>query len=177
MKKIQVYIAVTLDGFIARENGSLDWLLTFPNPNQIDHGYGVFLENIDTLIMGRKTYDEVLGFGIDWPYRNQKTYVVTKNQDYTVKTDNTHTLHELKKETIDQLRSECDKNFWLVGGGDLITQFLNLDAIDEMILCMIPIVLGKGIRLFPDEPGETKFKFLKAESFETGIVNLTYSRE
>ena len=175
--KIQLYIAVTLDGFIARENGSLDWLLAFPNPNQIDHGYGDFLAQIDALIMGRKTYDEVLGFGIEWPYGNCKTYVVTKNQDFTVKTDNTYTLFELNNSMIDQLKSESEKNIWLVGGGDLITQFLNLDAIDEMIFCMIPMVLGKGIRLFPDEPVETEFKFLKAEPFETGIVNLTYRRK
>jgi dihydrofolate reductase len=177
MKKIQLYIAVTLDGFIARENGSLDWLLELPNPNKIDHGYGDFIKAVDTLIMGRKTYDVVLGFGIDWPYANCKTYVVTGNPDYKVSTENTFLLHELHTGVIDGLKSESQKNIWVVGGGDLISQFLNEDAMDEMVLCMIPIILGKGIPLFPNEPMETKFDLVKAESFETGIVNLTYRRK
>ncbi|MCX6231965.1 MAG: dihydrofolate reductase family protein [Bacteroidetes bacterium] len=176
MSKIQLFIACTLDGFIARENGSLDWLFELPNPDQIDHGYNDFINGIDIVIMGRKTYDEVLGFGIDWPYSNCKTYIVTKNENYTVKTENTLLLHTINIEVIENLESESQKNIWLVGGGDLITQFLNENAIDDMALCMIPIILGKGIQLFPNQPKETKFEFVRSEAFKTGVVNLTYKK-
>jgi dihydrofolate reductase len=176
MTKIQLFIATTLDGFIARENGSLDWLFELPNPNQIDHGYNDFMKEIDIIIMGRKTYNEVMGFGIDWPYSNCKTYIVTKDEKYIVKTENTFLLHTINNEVIMNLKSESQKNIWLVGGGDLITQFLDENAIDEMTLCMIPMILGNGIRLFPNQPKETKFEFISSEAFETGIVNLTYRK-
>ena len=68
MPKIKLYIAATIDGFIAREDGSLDWLNNHPNPDQLDYGYADFMSRIDTVIMGRKTYEEVLGFGVEWPY-------------------------------------------------------------------------------------------------------------
>jgi dihydrofolate reductase len=68
-------------------------------------------------------------------------------------------------------------NIWLVGGGELITRFINLDAIDEMIISVIPIILGQGIRLFPDSPKETKFELTGSETFETGVVNLVYRRK
>jgi dihydrofolate reductase len=78
---------------------------------------------------------------------------------------------------IEKLKIESQKNIWLVGGGELITQFLNEKAIDEMTLCMIPILLGKGIQLFPNNPDETKFEFVGSQAFETGIVNLTYRKK
>lgn len=176
MTKIKLFIATSLDGFIARENGSLDWLLELPNPTQLDHGYNDFMKDIDLIIMGRKTYDEVLGFGIEWPYSNCKTYVVTKDENYEVKTVHTFLLHKINGTIINELKAESRKNIWLVGGGELITQFLNENAIDDITLCMIPIILGKGIRLFPDQPKETNFEFVGNIAFETGIVNITYKK-
>jgi dihydrofolate reductase len=149
MTKIQLYIATTLDGFIAREDGSLDWL-EFPNPNDIDHGYNDFIKGIDTVIMGRKTYDEVLGFGVEWPYSNCKSYIVSRDNNYKVKTINTELVHNINNDIIKKLKAKSNKNIWLVGGGSLITQFLNESAIDEMILSIIPTILGKGINLFPN---------------------------
>jgi dihydrofolate reductase len=177
MVKIKLFIATTLDGFIARENGSLDWLFELPNPNQIDHGYTNFMKEIDIIIMGRKTYDEVLGFDIEWPYSNCITYIVTKDENYNVKTANSQLLHQINQQVIQKLISESKQNIWLVGGGELITQFLNEKAIDEITLCMIPIILGKGIQLFPGKPDETKFEFVSSEAFETGIVNLSYRKK
>src|SRR5512133_31356 len=175
MTKIQLFIATTIDGFIARENGSLDWL--FELPNHTDHGYNDFIKGIDIIIMGRKTYDEVLGLDFEWPYSDCKCYVVTKNADYKVSTINTFVLDNLRKDTIEGLRRQSSANIWVVGGGEVITQFLNHEEIDEMILSIIPIMLGKGIRLFPGEPKETKFELIHSESFDTGVVNLCYRRK
>jgi dihydrofolate reductase len=173
---IKLFIATTIDGFIARKNHSLDWLFELPNPGGIDHGYNAFIADIDLIIMGRKTYEEVLGFGVGWPYENCTTLVVTSDPDYAVKTPDTRLLSEISADIIRKLRSESVKNIWLVGGGMLITRFLDEGAIDEMTLNIIPILLGQGIRLFPGEPAETKFEFIQAETFETGVVNLTYRR-
>ncbi len=177
MNKIQLYIAVTIDGFIARENGSLDWLDEIPNSEQTDYGYNDFYKEVSTVVMGRKTYEEILGFDVEWPYSNCISYVFTKDKDYLAKTENTKILNEVSNEVIEMLRKESNRNIWNVGGGDLISDFLNLDAIDEMVLSIIPVVLGKGIRLFPNEPKETKFELKKAEPFETGVVNLTYLKK
>ena len=177
MSKIQLYIASSLDGFIAREDGSLDWLVNIENPDQVDHGYNQFIRDIDLVIMGRKTYEEVLGFDVEWPYSDCQTYVVTAKPEYEVRTPATKLLSFINKSSIQKLKSESRKNIWLVGGGKLISGFLNESAIDEMILSMVPVILGKGIRLFPDETLETKFELLNSESFETGIVNLTYRKK
>jgi len=177
MTKTKLYIATTLDGFIAREDGSLDWLDELSNPNQTDYGYGEFYATIDTVVMGRKTYEDVLGFGVDWPYADSKTYVVTSKPDYQTKTENTSVIHQISTETIASLKAESEKNIWVVGGGKVITAMLNQGQIDEMMLCLIPTILGKGIQLFPDNPVETKFDLINTESFETGAVILTYSKK
>ena len=174
---IQLYIATSLDGYIARKDGNLDWLNNFPNPNQIDYGYTEFYAGIDTVILGRKTYDEILGFGVDWPYTDSTTYVLSTNTDYPIQTPNTQLLSDLSEEIIQNLRSQSQKNIWLVGGGNLVTQFLNLNAIDEIILTLIPVIIGEGLPLFPNSPKESTFDLLGAKSFDTGAVSLHYSRK
>ncbi len=176
MSEIKLYIATSLDGYIAREDGSIDWLDAVPNPDQIDHGYAEFYETIDTVILGRKTYEVILGFGVDWPYPDCKTYIVTSDSDYQVKTENTEVLNEVSREQVDLIKRHSQKNIWIMGGGKLITTFLNLGEVDEMILSVIPTILGKGIRLFPDSPRETSFKIINVQAFETGAINLAYRK-
>jgi dihydrofolate reductase len=175
--EIKLFIATTIDGFIARENNSLDWLTELPNPNKHDYGYNEFISTIDTVIMGRRTYEEILGFDVDWPYPHYNTFVVTSNSSFKAKTKNTNILYNIDKLSIASLKSKSKKNIWIVGGGKIITAFLNHNAVDEMLLTIIPIILGKGIRLFPDAPKETNFKLIQAESFDTGLVNLTYKKK
>ncbi len=177
MKEIHLFIATSLDGFIAREDGSLDWLVNIPNPSQTDHGYNEMIANTDVIVMGRKTYNEILGFGIEWPYENCNTYVVTGNPDFFPSTANTFVLYKIDAGTIQFLKNQSSKNIWLAGGGSLVTQFLNLGAIDEMTISIVPLILGKGIRLFPDESVETQFETIKTELFDTGIVNLVYRKK
>ncbi|MFB2975618.1 dihydrofolate reductase family protein [Microseira sp. BLCC-F43] len=177
--KIKVFIGTTLDGYIAIKNDSLDWLFELPNPKGIDHGYTQFLSGIDTVIIGRKTYEEDLVYasrnlGGKWAESNCRIYILTTNENYTPQTDNTEVLLQLDKKTIDKIRTESQKDIYVVGGGQIISELLNLGAIDEMILCIFPIVIGSGIKLFPNDPKETKFDLVKAEHFETGAVNLTY---
>ncbi|MEO0333996.1 MAG: dihydrofolate reductase family protein, partial [Bacteroidota bacterium] len=81
------------------------------------------------------------------------------------------------QEAINHIKSAGEKSIWVIGGGLIITEFINQGAIDEMILCIIPTILGSGIRLFPNHPKETKFNLVKAEPFETGAVILTYKKK
>jgi len=89
MPKTILYIAQSLDGYIARPDGSLDWLTSFPPPKTGDYGYESLLEQTELIVMGRKTYEELLGFGIDWPYTDFKTLVVSSNSSFKISTENT----------------------------------------------------------------------------------------
>jgi dihydrofolate reductase len=176
MPKIKLYIATSLDGYIAREDGSLDWLNNISNPDNTDHGYNEFYSEIDTLILGRKTYEEILGFDVEWPYGNSLSYVVTKDKSFKIKTEKTEIVTSIDRKFIQYLKNHSKKDIWLVGGGKLISRFLELDAINEMILSIIPIILGKGIPLFPYGSSETRFRFVKSDTYNTGIVNLFYEK-
>jgi dihydrofolate reductase len=164
----------SLDGYIAREDGSVDWLENHPNPQGLDYGYADFVAGIDTVLIGRKSYEEILGFDLPWPYADCQTYVFTSDTGYEVKTVNTRTLTGLTHESITQVREKSQKSIWLLGGGKLVTAFLNLGAIDEIHLFIIPVILGKGIPLFPNEPKESTFTLTKTEAYENGVVGLFY---
>jgi dihydrofolate reductase len=89
MKRVTLFAACSLDGFIARPDGSLDWLYAIPNPDNIDHGYGDLLASTSCIIMGRKTYADLVGFGIEWPYPDIKTFVVSSDPCFITETPNT----------------------------------------------------------------------------------------
>lgn len=174
---IQLYIAMSLDGYIAREDDSLDWLTDFPNPDKLDYGYPAFYEGIDIVVMGRKTYDEIISFGVDWPYADCTSYVISSKLGLEVKSPDTFIVNDVSKGFIQKLRNESKKNIWLVGGGGLNSHFLGLNEIDEMIITIIPVVLGKGKPLFPNAPVESNFKLKNTEALSTGAVILTYERK
>jgi dihydrofolate reductase len=177
MSKVILYIAASLDGFIARPDGNLDWLTGLPNPDHLDHGYGDLLAQTSCIIMGHSTYQEILGFGIEWPYIGTETWVMTGNPDFKPATPDTFALSGDTETKFEAIRLRQPKNIWLVGGGRVVTWFLNHDLIDEMIIAIIPCLLGKGIRLFPEDPKESQWKLVKSESFSTGVVNLSYRRD
>jgi dihydrofolate reductase len=176
MARIKLYIATSLDGHIAREDGSLDWLEKFPNPDQIDYGYADFYSTIDSVVMGRATYEQILGFDVDWPYAECNSYVVTSDREYQAKTNKTEVIHDLTSDRILELRRSSKKDIWLVGGGQLVAAFLNLGEIDEMVITIIPTIIGEGIPLFPKNANQTTFKLVNAESFESGVVQLVYAQ-
>lgn len=167
---------MSIDGFIARTDGSLDWLDEFENQDGEDYGYNKFIAGIDTIVMGRVTYEQILGFGIDWPYSGYRTFVLTTDANYNIMTPDTEITDRINKNIIDNLKSAGEKDIWIAGGGKLITEFLNLGAIDEMILSVVPRILGSGIRLIPGNPGDIRFELLETETFKSGIVNLNYKR-
>ncbi len=165
MGKIFLYIAPSLDGYIARENGDVDWL-----PTNTDSGYFDFYKSIDTVIMGKKTYDQILTFG-KYPYKGKKSYVLTRDETLT-KDENVEFSSDLGVFTR-TLNSSSEANIWLIGGAELISSFLRNKLIDEIILSVIPIVLGKGIPLFQKIDKEIKLELIKTTEY-SNLVELTY---
>jgi dihydrofolate reductase len=177
MGKLILYIATSLNGFIARPDGNLDWLTSVPSPaSGGDYGYRELLNSINTVIMGRKTYQEVLNMGIDWPYSEFITYIASRQSDLNIQSPKTYILKDNLKETVLHLKHTSDKNIWLVGGGQLITTFIEQDLLDMMILTIVPKIIEDGIPLFAHKPKETTWKLAGVQTFDTGLVNLTYEK-
>jgi len=165
MRKTVLFIASSLDGYIAKTNGSVDWL-----PVNGSSGYNEFYKSIDTVIMGKKTYDQVLTFGA-YPYKDKKSYVLTRNDAQSVDED-IQLVNNVEKLTKTLLAS-TGSNIWLVGGAEIITIFMNLGFIDEIILSIIPVVLGSGIPLFTNLQKETKLQLIKTTEYDA-LVELHY---
>jgi len=164
MKKIILYVATSVDGFIARKNGSVDWLTQYNNSGE-DFGYKEFLDSVETVILGNTTYREFKA-----PYENKKCYVFSRKN--TGKENNITYVNTDVKEFTDGLSE--NENIWLVGGADIAKEFLKHNLIDELIITIIPIVLGEGISLFAKGCGEHKLKLLNTKSYDSGVVQLRY---
>jgi len=173
-KKIKLYIAVSLDGYIARPDGNLDWLTKYPMPTGTEYGYKDLMDSIDTIIMGGKTYRAVLDMDFEWPYSDKACYIVSHRNTNLTPTKNVKFITENVVETVKALKQQDGKDIWLVGGGQVITLLLNHDLVDEMQICYIPVILGNGIPLFPNQPKESTWKFAGSEAYDSGIVKITY---
>lgn len=142
-RKTILYVAASLDGFIADQEGGIGWLEEYAGHG--DYGYQAFLESVDTIVMGRTTYDQVLTFGA-WPYAGKQCYVFTHHARET------HVgvtfVDGSPAALIEQLHQREGKSIWLVGGAELVQEFIREGLVDELILSIIPVVLGDGIRLF-----------------------------
>lgn len=175
MKKIKLYIATSIDGYIARNDGDIDWLTEYPNPQKTDYSYKDFFNSIDTIIMGGRTYRELLCMDYLWAYKDKIVYVITHTAQNTK--ENTHFVTEHIIEVISQLQEENGKDIWLMGGGEMTTLFLNNDLVDEMIITTMPIILGGGISLFPDNPKESNWKAIEVKYFENGVSQTKFIKE
>ena len=164
MTKILVYIATSLDGYIARKNGSIDWL-----PESSESSYDAFYKSIDTVIMGKTTYDQVLTFG-EYPYKDKKSFVFSKTRKNN--DDNVEFVSDIEKFVKDGF-SGAGKNIWLVGGAKIIASFLKIGVVDEIITTIIPVLLGKGIPLFQNIENKINLELVKTEKYDQ-LVDLHY---
>ena len=177
--KASVFIATTLDGFIARENGDLDWLEGSHkeveiDADQEDYGYEAFMESVDVLVMGRNSYEKVLSFG-EWPYGEKRIIVlsstltqVPNELSKTVELRNcspAELCHELQNSGADHL---------YVDGGKTIQGFLDVGLIHEIIITKIPVLIGSGIPLFGSLKKDKKLRHLETLSFKNGFVQSKY---
>lgn len=170
MRKIILFIASSLDGFIAGKSGEIDWLFT-----DQDYGYTEFFKAIDVVIMGRKTYDQALTFG-EYPFREKEAFVFSRTR--VGATDgNANFISGDVAVFTESLKSRHGKDIWLVGGSELIQQFLKHDLIDEFVISIHPIILGEGIPLFPIPNPMQELHLEQCKTFNTGLVQITYSRK
>jgi len=165
MRKIKLFIACSLDGYIAKEDGSVNWL-----PENTDSGYDQFYSSIDTVLMGQKTYEQILTFG-KYPYKDKISYVFSRNPNQK-KDENVEFTSEVEEFTK-KLVSSLGKDIWLVGGSEIASTFVNLKFVDELILSVIPVVLSKGIPLFKNIKEEIKLELIKTTEYPK-LVELSY---
>ncbi|OKP82950.1 dihydrofolate reductase family protein [Paenibacillus sp. P32E] len=158
--KVVLYVAMSLDGYIARLDGSVDWLYDVQGDGG-DNGYGDFYKGVGVVVMGRLTYDEVLKISDEFPYAGKPCYVLTRREQAPDKY--VHFTDEALDSLIPRLQTMSDGDVWLVGGGQLVQAFLEHELIDEVQLTLIPKLLGEGIPLFPagTVPGNLKLTGLE----------------
>jgi len=166
--KVILYVATSLDGFIADCDGGVDWLFT-----DGDYGYGDFLAGIEALIMGRKTYEQVLSFG-EWPYGGKAAYVYTRS---VLQGEHPHVefVSGDVSAFVADLRARCSQDIWLVGGAQLIAPFRAQGLIDQYVLSVHPVLLGEGIPLFLGTQPLTELRLEHTKSYDSGLVQLIYS--
>jgi dihydrofolate reductase len=170
-----VYIATSLDGYIATVSGGLDWLDNFPNPTESDYGFLQFMDGIDAIVMGRNTYEVVLRFE-PWPY-DKKVFVLsnTLREVPPELVDKVELVHGNLKGIIKKLASQGYKNLY-IDGGKTIQSFLKKNLIDELIISKVPVILGEGIPLFSQQSQIINFEHCSTEVFEGGLVKSHYKK-
>jgi dihydrofolate reductase len=170
-----VYIATSLDGFIATRDGGIDWLNEIPNPEKSDFGFTEFMTRIDAIVMGRKTFEKVVSF-VPWPY-DKPVYVVSRGEPTIPEAlqDKVEIIKGSAGELVEQLQELGHQNLY-IDGGVTIQGFLEEDLIDEMILTRIPVLLGEGIPLFGNLTQSLDFSHMKTEIFNNMLVKSHYSR-
>lgn len=168
MRPLVCFIATSLDGYIAGPNGEIDWLFT-----DQDYGYSPFYAAVDTVVMGRKTYDLCLTFG-EYPYPGIPNYVWSRTR--RGKDEHATFVSGDIAELINTLKQQEGKTIWLVGGSALVGEAITHDLLDQLIVSIHPIVLGDGVALFPRGLPRTQFQLVRSEAFNTGLVQLTYRR-
>ena len=170
-----VYIAQSLDGFIAKVDGDIKWLEDFPNPSGSDFGFSDFMNGIDALLMGRNTFEKVQSFGF-WPY-NKPVYVVSNSllelgEEYTGKA---YLIKGTLNEMLSELKSKGYESIYL-DGGKLIQSFLKEDLVDSLTITTMPILLGDGIPLFGRVLKESKWENIDTEVYNKALVKSRYMR-
>jgi dihydrofolate reductase len=174
LRKIKLYIAISLNGKIAKADGSVDWLESIPNPDKSDYGYSNFYNSIDTTIQGYNTYKQIVDWGIDFPYADKKNYVLTRKLDL-INNKNVDFIKENPIDFIKNLKLESGKDIWLIGGSQINTMLLNEQLINEIHLHIMPIIISDGIPLFEHIPKETKLNLITSKNYPSGVVELKYS--
>lgn len=176
-KKNSVYIATSLDGYIADKNGGIEWLNSIAMPDNEDMGYGEFTNGIDALVMGRNTFETVLGFDVDWPYK--KPVFVLSNSINEIPESHREKAH-LVKGTLTEILEQIHKKGYsrlYIDGGITIQRFLKEDLIDEIIITIIPVVLGGGSQLFSELPGELAFELVESRVYLNQLVQNHFRRK
>jgi len=167
--KVTAYIATSVDGYIARSDGSLDWLEKLPG-TPAEYGFTDHYANIDAIILGRNTYETIINFP-QWPYSDKRVIVLSNTKTGPVNFAKIYS-GDLNK-LLSNLFSDGIKHIW-VDGGKTITSFLEQQLVDRLVISIIPVILGSGIPLFGKIKQEINSKLIASQSYNSGLVQNTY---
>jgi dihydrofolate reductase len=172
MRKVVFGLGISLDGYIARLDGSVDFLF-MPK----DYSLAAFFKSIDTAIMGRKTYEVSLKMGGSGSFSGSSmtTYVMSRSLPVGTR-DGLIFVGQSPAELIAEIRNRSGKNIWMMGGGELAREFLKADLIDELYLGVVPVLLGEGLPLFPSGFPQRDFALVENKTFSKGLIALKYKR-
>jgi dihydrofolate reductase len=171
MRKIVLGLGISLDGYIARPNGDVDFLF-MPK----DYSMAPFFATIDTALMGRKTFDVALKMGGGSFGSSSMVYYVFSHTQPPGERQGVVFTNQSPVTFVEQLRKQPGKNIWLMGGGELARDFLKADLVDELYLGVIPVLLGEGIPLFPSGFPQRNFALIENKTFSRGMISLKYER-
>jgi dihydrofolate reductase len=170
-RKIIVNAGTSADGFIARPDGDIDWLTSRPKPAGF-YDMAAFTASIDTKVLGRKTYEKSLALGAKFDGRT-KTYVFSTHPPATA-VPGVEFVSEPVPSFAQRLRTAPGRNIWMMGGGSVIASFLDAGAIDELIICVAPVLIGEGVPLIAARHRHIPLKLLSSRQFDDGVVQLHY---
>lgn len=171
------YVGASLDGFIADRDGGLDFLNAVPNPDGYDFGFADFMDSVDALLMGRKTFEVILSFDVEWPY-SKPVFVLS-----SILVDVPEPLKgkvEIVNGKLADVVAELNRRGFhglYVDGGKLVQGFLEQGMLDEMIITRVPVVLGGGTSLFGSLPAHVEFEHMRTEVFLDALVQSHYKRK
>lgn len=173
MRKVKLYIAISLNGKIAKLDGSVEWLEAIPKPDDSDYGYNDFYKSIDTTIQGHNTYKQIVGWGIDFPYIGKKNYVLTSETSLNDNKD-VKFISSNHVDFVEQLKQKRGKDIWLIGGGKTNATLLDAHLVDEFHVYVMPIILNDGIDIFSTLLKDQNLKLVSSQSYSTGVVEMIY---
>jgi [ribosomal protein S5]-alanine N-acetyltransferase len=170
-RKLILYIAMSLDGYIAKPNDDLSFLSIVEKDGE-DYGYANFVATVDTVIVGRKTYDWVTS-QVDFPHADKDAYIITRTPRPGIGKTVFYTgdLTDL----IKKLKDEPGKNIFCDGGAEIVNELLKSELIDELMISVIPILVGNGTRLFKDGRPEEQLELVSVKNYDTGLIQLHYN--
>lgn len=175
MRNISLFIAMSLDGYIADGKGGVDWLEGQGNDNENIDTYSEFVKNTDTILMGWNTYHQIATelSPQKWIYENFITYVITHNENTS--SEKIRFVNVDPVSLVKRLKEEKGRDIWICGGANLVQQLVNEDLIDCYYITVVPTLLGSGIRLFENTEREIKLRLLNTQSYN-GMTDLIYIR-
>ena len=173
---ISVYIGLSLDGFIARPNGDIDWLTheRYVVPGE-DMGYQAFFDTVDALVMGRATFEKVLTFG-EWPYADKRVFVLSHNPNLIPDklADRAEVVSGSPAGVLRYVAEQGVRHIYL-DGGQVIQQFLRDGLVNELTLTRLPVLIGQGLPLFGPLPQDFHLRHIETRTFTTGLVQSRYA--
>ena len=172
-RRIIVNIATSADGYVARPDGSLDWLIARPKPKDF-YGLPEFERSTDAKILGRKTFDRSVELGARFS-PDATRYVFSRSAAPASIPPGVQFMTESIAAFAERMRAQEGKHLWLMGGGEIISSFLDAGAIDEFIITVMPVFIGEGIPLLAPRHREVQLALLGVRQFDDGVVQLHYS--